>query len=137
MSKLYVKLEGVEIANSHETIRPSGIFGGSKPGTMVAIRPCDDECKGKTYLGMYLADAPTGVVGEQDGDKIVLRMTDYTNPAIYVPALDKIVWGYGSWWGEIESEEKLHQITDADIQNVWYVRALKQLGEAKSANTQS
>ena len=54
-------------------------------------------------------------------------MTDYTNPAIFIPSLNKIVWGYGSWWGEIASAEKLHQITDSDIQNVWYVRALKQL----------
>ena len=132
MSQLYVKLESVEIANAHETIRVSGIFGDDKPGMMVAIRPCDEECKGKTYLGMYLCDAPTGVIGCQVGNKIVLEMTDYNNPAIYVPELGRIVWGYGSWWEEIESEEKLRQITDADIQDIWYVRALKQLGEAKS-----
>lgn len=131
MSNIYVKLEGIEIANAHETIKPSGLFGSEKPGTMVAVRPCDKECNGKTYLGMYLCSAPTGVIGEQVGGKrIVLKMVDHTNPAIYIPELDRIVWGYGSWWGKIESEEKLRQITDADIQNVWYVRALKQLSDS-------
>lgn len=131
MSQLYVKLTGVEIANAHETIRPSDLFGSQKPGTMVAVRPCDEKYGNKTYLGMYLCSAPTGVVGDQVGDKIVLKMAGYTNPAIYVPELDEIIWGYGSWWGKIESEENLRQITDADIENVWYVRALKQLAELK------
>ncbi|MDR1282420.1 MAG: hypothetical protein LBK99_16600 [Opitutaceae bacterium] len=130
---LYVKLTGVEIANKHETIRPSGIFDHKRPGTMVAVRPCDEACKGKTYLGMYLCDAPTGVTGEQIGDKVVLTMNNYQNPAIYVPDLDKIVWGYDSWWGEIKSEGKLREITDADIQNQWYVRALAQLEQQHSA----
>lgn len=126
---IHVKLTSIEIENFHQTVKPSGIFGDTKPGTMVAVRPCGEEYKGKTFLGMYLCSAPTGVVGVQQGDKIVLTMIDYTNPAIYVPELDRIVWGYESWWGKIESEEKLREITDADIQNVWYVRALKQLTE--------
>lgn len=133
MSNFYVKLEGVEIENAHETIRVTGLLGRHVPGTLVAVRPCDPECKGKTYLGMYLCEAPTGVIGKQVGNKIVLTMNDYTNPAIFVPELNRIVWGYGSWWGEIESEDKLREITDADIQNVWYVRALKQLNEKEKA----
>lgn len=125
---LYVELTSIVIANQHETIRPSGIFGGKqKPGAMVAVRPCGEEYEGRTYLGMYLCSAPTGIVGKQLGTTIVLHMTDYTNPAIYIPELDQIVWGYGSWWGEIESEDQLRQITDEDIQNIWYVRALKEL----------
>lgn len=126
MTKIYVKLENIEIANSHETIRPGDIIAQCKPGDFVAIRPIADEYNKKTFLGMYLCSAPTGMVGNQVGNKIVLKMTDYTNPAIYVPELDKIIWGYGSWWGKIESEEDLKQITDNDIQNIWYVKALKQ-----------
>lgn len=136
MRKFYVKLENIEIANSHETIRPSGVFGGQKPGTMVAVRPCADKYEGKTLLGMYLCDAPTGVIGRQEGETVMLEMIDYTNPAIYIPETDEIVWGYGSWWGEIESPEKLREITDEDIQNIWYVRALKQL-EAQATETVS
>jgi len=125
MSALFVKLTSVEIENIHETIKPSS-FGGSKPGTMVAVRPCADKYEGKTYLGMYLCAAPTSIIGRQVGEKIILKMSDYTNPAIYIPDLDEIVWGYGSWWGEIESEEQLREITNEDIQNIWYVQALKQ-----------
>lgn len=70
MSNLYVELEGIEIANAHETIRPGGIFERHKPGTMVAVRPCDAQYGNRTYLGMYLCDAPTNVIGKQVGKKI-------------------------------------------------------------------
>ena len=126
---MYVKLTSIIIANDHETIRPSAILSSSKPGTMVQVRPCDEQYGDKTYLGMYLCAAPTGFCGRQIGETLILEMTEYTNPAIYIPELDKIVWGYGSWWGEIKSEDELCQITDEDIQDVWYVRALKQLSE--------
>lgn len=50
------------------------------------------------------------------------------NPAIWVPELEKVVWGDSSWWGPIEKKEDAERlITDADIQNVWYVKALKRL----------
>lgn len=124
---LFVRFERVLIENPHDTIRPSILLRSStKPGAMVAVRPVGSE---KTYLGMYLCCAPTSVFGEQRGEDLVLRMSEHTNPAIYVPELDRIVWGYGSWWGEIESEEKLREITDDVIENQWYVRALKQLSE--------
>lgn len=134
--KLFVQLTSIEIANAHETIKASDLFDRLEPGAMVAVRPCGKEHEGKTFLGMYLCAAPTTVYGEQKGDKIIIAMGEYTNPAIYVPELKKIVWGYESWWGEIKSKEDLHQITDEDINNCWYVRALKQL-EAKAAEPQA
>jgi hypothetical protein len=130
---IFVQLKSIEISNQHETIRPSGVFDEEKPGTMVAVRPCDKKYAGKTFLGMYLCDAPTGFIGRTDGEKIILEMTDYTNPAIFIPETNEIVWGYGSWWGKIESEEKLRDITDASIQDIWYVRALKQLDSLQKA----
>jgi hypothetical protein len=95
---------------------------------MVAVRPADEQ---KTYLGMYLCSAPTGVVGRLEGDQVILMMTDYCNPAIYVPKLDQIVWGYESWWKKIEDEGQLREITDNDVNSIWYIRALKQLLEEK------
>lgn len=56
-------------------------------------------------------------------------MKIYTNPAIFVPDLNRVVWGMESWWGPIESKEKLHQITDEDISNVWYVKAAKEFNK--------
>jgi hypothetical protein len=47
----------------------------------------------------------------------------------YVPDLDRVVWGYESWWGVIKGPEELKEITDEDIQNVWYVKAMKQMSE--------
>lgn len=52
-----------------------------------------------------------------------------TNPAIWVPDQNRIVWGMGSWWGIIEKEEDLKKITNQDIENVWYVKALKALAD--------
>jgi hypothetical protein len=40
--------------------------------------------------------------------------------------------GYESWWGQINSPEELKAITDVDIQNVWYVKALKEMAEKKA-----
>ena len=127
---IYIKLTSIEIENRHDTVRPTALFSGVKPGAMVKVRPCGKEYEGKTFLGMYLCSAPTGFIGEQQGEKIVLKMTEHTNPAIYVPKLDKIIWGYASWWGEIESEDQLKQITDQDIDDVWYVKALRQLDQS-------
>ena len=47
---------------------------------------------------------------------------------IFVPELNEVVWGCGSFWQKIRSKEQLKNITDGDINNVWYVKALKQIG---------
>jgi hypothetical protein len=36
------------------------------------------------------------------------------------------------WWSEIESEDQIHNITDNDIQHIWYVKAMKQLAEREA-----
>jgi len=53
----------------------------------------------------------------------------YGNPAIFVFDLNEIIFGYESWWGVIESEKQLKEITNDVIDNVWYVKALKQIDE--------
>lgn len=37
-----------------------------------------------------------------------------------------------SWWALIKGPEHLKEITDGDIQSVWYVQALKAMTEAES-----
>lgn len=125
---MYLKLTSIEVENSNQTIKPNRL-DGCKPGEFVSVRPCGERYEGKTFLGMYLCSAPTGFLSRQEGEKIIIHMNEYTNPAIYVPELDEIIWGYGSWWGKIKSEDDLRQITDEDIENVWYVKALKQMEE--------
>lgn len=86
---------------------------------------------------MYLCDAPTGVIGKQVGEELVLELNDFTNPAIFVPEFNEIIWGAESWWSKIESPDDLKQITDADIENAWYVKALKKIEEENVRDTKA
>ena len=98
-----------------------------KSGVLVKIRPCGEEYKNKTYLGFLLGDLPTQIVSSLDNKTNELKISTIGNPAIFVPELKKIVFGYESWWGEIKNESELKEITDNDIDNVWYVKLLKKM----------
>lgn len=102
---------------------------GAKKGDFVAIRPCRDECEGKTYLGLYLGDLPLDTYCMLEKETGILSIRFSGNPAIFVFDLNDIVWGYESWWGKIKDENHLKEITNDDIENIWYVKALKQLGK--------
>lgn len=99
---------------------------GNKKGTLVKIRPCADKYDNKTYIGFLLGDIPTGVRVEYNkkNEEVDVELSR-TNPAILVPELGEIIFGYESWWGEINSIEDLKEISDDDINNVWYVKLLK------------
>ena len=109
------------------TLSPS--INRERTGSFVKIRPCAEEYENKTYLGIYLGDFPIGCdVGLFTKTKI-LHILKNSNPAIFVPDLKKVIFGYESWWGEIESQEDLKDITNDDINNVWYVKVLKELAD--------
>ncbi len=97
-------------------------------GTWVAVRPVSDNPDKKTYLGVYLGDLPikNSTLSYHLKTK-ELTFLVATNPAIYVDDLKKVVYGYESWWGRIKGPEGMRQITDRDIDNVWYVKALRDL----------
>ena len=101
-----------------------GLWSG-KCGEMVGIRPCADEYEKKTFLGVFIGDIAVSNGAYLQGT--TLRIVPHSNPAIFVPDLNKVIFGYESWWGQIGSVEELHQITNEDINNVWYVKALKAL----------
>lgn len=104
-----------------------------KQGVLVSIRPCNEKYGNKTYLGFLIGDLATGSsITITDDNKIQCNWSGY-NPAIFVPELGEIIMGMSSWWGEIESEEKLKEITDSDIENVWYVKLWKKQMEDKQA----
>ena len=99
-----------------------------KTGELVSIRPVGEEYGKKTFLGIYLGEMAQNASFQYDKEnKTITAGFGFYNPAIFVPALKKTIYGYESWWGKIESEEQLHQITDNDINNVWYVKALKEM----------
>jgi hypothetical protein len=100
-----------------------------KETAWVAIRPCGDEHKGRTYLGFLLGDIALSLSARFDRESGVMSISPAMhNPAIWVPDLGRIVFGCESWWGEIKCADGLRQITDAHIDDVWYVRALKDIG---------
>lgn len=110
--------------------RPKLLFGGSC-GDMVAVRPVGDEHGGRTFLGVLIGEIAQGVsMGHRKADDFLVYDMAGHNPAIFVPDLSTVVFGNASWWGRIRSADDLRQISDADIENVWYVRALRQIEEA-------
>lgn len=124
-----ITVTGVEQREWLEPWEPG--MRGSDVGKFAMIRPCNKELNpdGKTFLGLYLGDMRVmggGLRYNKETQRIQF-LEQYGNPAIFVFNLKRVVFGYASWWGIIESEEQLQQITDADIDDVWYVKALRAL----------
>lgn len=103
-----------------------------KPGTPVKVQPCGDRFGGKTYFGILVGEVATSVSHSIDKDENLTASLAHYNPAIIIPELGEIVFGYESWWGEIESKEDLEKvITDETIKNVWYVKMLSEIESSK------
>ncbi len=101
-------------------------------GSWVKVRLADGGKDTRTHLGILLGDLPVGISlgvknGETEEEKTLHIIAGMANPCMFVPALNRLVFGMESWWGEISSAEDLQEITDQDIENVWYVRALRDL----------
>lgn len=93
-------------------------------GKLVRVRLCDDD---KTYLGVYLGELARAPMAYTRSDSQNLIVSLYQNPALFVPALSRIVWGDESWWSIIDSEDDLRNISNDDIASQWYVRLAKDL----------
>ena len=110
------------------------VFPKNKPlddrnqGKLVSVRVASEADDNKTYIGTYLGELANGSSVTHTEEGIQLNFSGH-NPAIYVPELGRVVMGYESWWGFIETVEDFKEITDDDISSVWYVKALKELSE--------
>jgi len=124
-SHTFTKVRGL----SYEEFAPKPPFlGRYKIGDWCAVRPVTDNPENQTYLGIYLGDLPTGIMHSIKGDELIPMVGAFNrNPAIYCFELKRVVMGYESWWSNIESPDDLKQITNTDIDSVWYVQALKAL----------
>lgn len=113
------------------------LFGGNC-GDMVAIRPCDEQYKDQTYLGVLIGEIAQCVVfgADRNREMLTYEMALY-NPAIFVPDLNTVIFGNASWWGRIKDIDQLREITNEDISNVWYIKALNQIANVESASTRS
>ena len=105
-------------------------YRSSEVGKFVRITPCAEKYERKTYLGLYLGELPMGHSISHNTETKELNVSFSTNPAIFVFDLNEIIYGMESWWGIIESEEDLKEITESDINNIWYVKALKELSNS-------
>lgn len=119
-----------EVALSDIPAHRANLLFGGKCGDFVSIRPCDPQYGEKTYLGVLLGEIArsVGFGFNAETQRLTFGFSQH-NPAIFVPDLATVIYGSASWWGLIKSEDDLKQITDADIENVWYVRALKAIHE--------
>jgi len=103
------------------------VLEAEKNTKWVAVRSCDPAHGEKTYLGMMLGRMATAVGAQLSKDGVLEIGFGMHNPAMYVPELHEVVMGNGSWWSRIEKPEDLSKITNADINDIWYVRALREL----------
>jgi hypothetical protein len=99
-------------------------FKKEQPCKYVAIRPVGDE---KTYIGILIGEVTLSVGGLYYIEEKEIYISHTLNPVIFIPDLMKVVFGIESWWCVISTSDDLKQITDADIQNVWYLKALKSI----------
>jgi len=100
-----------------------------KIGKPVSVRLAGED---KTYLGVYVGEIAYEIFGEYKIAEEEATLHGKYNPAIFVPDLGRIVFGFESWWGIIEDPDQLREITDEDIENVWYVQAIKALANKES-----
>ena len=103
------------------------ISGLEQCGCLCEIRPCGEEYKGRTYIGIYIGEIPISIISSYNKNTGILSNGTMNNPAILVPALRKIIYGCESWWREIKNIEDFKEITDNDISNTWYVQLLSSL----------
>ena len=95
-------------------------------GSLVSVRPCDEKYGEKTYIGFLIGELALGsAITITDDKKIQCNWSQY-NPAIFIPELGEVIMGCASWWSEIKSIEELQKISNDDIENVWYVKLMKE-----------
>jgi hypothetical protein len=127
MGKIRLMLEASDVK---EAIYSEGDLIKTDKAVFVKVRPCGEEYGNKTYLGILLGDMACGTSMTVEDNKIKVSWASY-NPAIFIPGLKKIVFGYESWWSKIDDPDKLKDIRDDDIDKTWYVQMFKEMAREK------
>lgn len=124
----------IEFAD-YQAYREHLLFGG-RCGDYVAVRPCAPEFEGKTFLGILVGEIPLAPIANFDIKTRALKISLVGhNPLIFIPERKTTVLGCASFWRRIQTPEQLREISDADISNLWYVKALKELTEQNNTAT--
>lgn len=124
--KYPISIMGIENGSAKPLMR--SLLNKGREGCLVSIRPCAEEYENKTFLGIYIGDIATTQMASYYEESGVLKISvGMHSPAIFVPDLKKVIFGYESWWGEIKSIDQIRKITDEDIENTWYAKLLSGL----------
>ena len=120
-------INGIE----NKKIDTTGLFHTC--GELCSVKPCGEEYKGKCYFGIYIGDLPIAISSSYNEETGILTNRTTDNPAIFVPELNKIIYGCESWWRKIDSIDEFKDISDEDISNTWYVKMLKDMLNGKNS----
>jgi hypothetical protein len=115
------EIAGVKVSKAYISGR------SGKVGSLVKVRPCGKEYNNETYLGIYIGDLAIDGSAMLNRDTNEIEVKHRTNPAMFVPKLKKLIFGCESYWTTIKSEKDFDEITDTDIDNVWYVKMMKEM----------
>ena len=111
----------------------AGAMTDVKMGAFVKVRPCAEKYDDKTFLGIYIGDIPVELIYEVEKENKMLHVRTYGNCAFFVFELSTIIFGCESWWSEVKDMEDIDRlVTDADIDNTWYVQVLKAMASVES-----
>ncbi len=97
---------------------------------LVEVNPCATEYENKSFIGLYLGDFPQSVCGSYEEDKFIIKPTR-SNPLIYIPDTNTVVFGSNSFWRKVEKIEDFKGISKEDIENTWYIKLLKDIRSEK------
>ena len=128
-----IEVKSIKQGDFAPALAPKPVLSMAQCGDWVSVRPVGDEYDGRTYLGVYLGDLTRGVTASfnKKTGELILGY-GWHNPAMFVPDLNKVIMGVESWWTCLQTPDDLKQITDVDIQNVWYVQALNALSDLEA-----
>lgn len=120
----------VEVSAIHKNIDTANL-NRTKIGKLCKVRPADSK---NTYIGIFLGNLPIDILISHSAHTKVMNVSFIENPAIFVPTLNKIVYGYESWWRIIDPNRVSKDISDDDIENVWYMKLAKMMYEQPENN---
>lgn len=99
-----IEVASIELAEGFDLYKKS-------IGRIVRIKPCFEETEEKEYLGIFLGELFSCNAVSYKRKEKHLTVTPVLNPAIYVPELKQIVYGYESWWSFIENKDEISLIS--------------------------
>jgi len=122
------EIMGIEFESEPRPFKRSWCQKEGTGTTWVSVRPCAGPNTGSTLLGVLIGEVAIGARSRIVPETSTLHVSlSFHNPLIFIPKTGQVVLGAESWWGEIESPEALREITNEDIDGLWYMQAMKSL----------